>query len=153
MKQVGYEQIARVLETWDAARFGSANFDKEFGIVALERLFELQPRAKKVFGYDQGEEIGKSHASVHATAFAGLFDAVFQMLGPDLEFIQDILRQVGRRHRSMGVSPSFFPFMGEALIYAVESYLGKQLSEEQRIAWEEVYDSISNEIVKNILHG
>ncbi|KAL7569422.1 hypothetical protein ACA910_009608 [Epithemia clementina (nom. ined.)] len=112
MKQVGYEHNAIVLETWDCAHFGSKNFDKEFGMVALERLFELQPRAKKVLGYDQGDEVGKSHANVHATAFAGLFDSVFQMIGPDLEFIQDILRQVGRRHKSMGVSPSFFPFYG-----------------------------------------
>ncbi|KAL7569415.1 hypothetical protein ACA910_009602 [Epithemia clementina (nom. ined.)] len=152
MKEVGYEQIAVVLETWDAARFGCKNFDKEFGMVALERLFELQPRAKKVFGYDQGEEVGKSHANVHASAFAGLFDSVFQMLGPDLEFIEDILHQVGHRHKSMGVSPSFFPFMGQALIFAVEKYLGKKLAAEQRIAWEEVYDSISNEIIKNILN-
>ncbi|KAL7578892.1 hypothetical protein ACA910_006878 [Epithemia clementina (nom. ined.)] len=151
MKEVGYEQIATVLETWDAARFGSKDFDNEFGMVALERLFELQPRAKKVFGYDQGEEVGKSHATVHATAFAGLFDSVFQMLGPDLEFIEDILRQVGRRHKSMGVSPSFFPYMGQALVHAVEKHLGKSLTAEQRIAWEDVYDSISNEIVKNIL--
>ncbi|KAL7578888.1 hypothetical protein ACA910_006863 [Epithemia clementina (nom. ined.)] len=115
------------------------------------RLFELQTQAKKVFGYDQGEDIGKSHSTVHATAFAGLFDSVFQMLGPDLEFFEDILRQVGHRHKSMGVSPSFFPYMGQALVHAVEKYLGKSLTAEQRIAWKEVYDSISNEIVKNIL--
>ncbi|KAL7569411.1 hypothetical protein ACA910_009598 [Epithemia clementina (nom. ined.)] len=151
MKEVGYEQIATVLETWDAARFGSKDFDNEFGMVALERMFELQPRAKKVFGYDKGDDVGKAHASIHATAFAGLFDSVFQMLGPDLEFIEDILQQVGRKHKKMGVNPSFFPFMGQALIFAVEKYLGKQLTTEQRVAWEEVYDSISNEIVKNIL--
>ncbi|KAL7578874.1 hypothetical protein ACA910_006849 [Epithemia clementina (nom. ined.)] len=81
MKEVKYEQIATVLEAWDAARFGSKDFDNEFGMVALERLFELQPRAKKVFGYDQGDDIGKSHATVHAIAFAGLFDSIFQMLG------------------------------------------------------------------------
>lgn len=151
MKEVGYEKIATVLETWDKARFGSRNFDSEFGMVALERLFELQPRAKKVFGYDQGEEIGKSHANIHASAFAGLLDSVFQMLGPDVEFIEEILRQVGRRHKSMGVSPSFFPFMGQAVIYVIEKYLGAKLTAEQRIAWEEVYDSISDELVKNIL--
>jgi hemoglobin-like flavoprotein len=151
MMQVGYEQIAIVLESWDQARYGCKDFDKEFGMVALEKLFELQPRAKKVFRYDQGDDVGKAHASVHAGAFAGLFDTVFQMLGPDVEFLEEILAQVGRRHKSMGVSPSFFPYMGQALIFAVEKYLGKKLTEEQRACWEEVYDSISNEIVKHIL--
>lgn len=151
LNNISYEQIALVLETWDQARFGSASFDAEFGLVALERLFELQPRAKKVFGYDKGEEVGKRHARVHASAFAGLFDSVFQMLGPDVDFIENILCQVGQRHKAMGVSPSFFPFMGVALIHSLETFLGSKLTEEQRSAWEDVYDAISNEIVKNIL--
>ena len=119
--------------------------------LSIYSLFELQPRAKKVFGYEDGEEVGKARASVHATAFAGLFDSVFQMLGPDVEFIQDILQQVGRRHKAMGVSPSFFPYMGQALVHSLETFLGTKLTQAQREAWEEVYDSISNEIVKNIL--
>mmetsp|Transcript_7579 Transcript_7579/g.9906 ORF Transcript_7579/g.9906 Transcript_7579/m.9906 type:complete len:153 (+) Transcript_7579:63-521(+) len=151
MKEVGYSSISIVLETWDAARFSSKDFDLDFGMLALERLFELQPRAKIVFGYDKGEEEGRKHASVHAKAFAGLFDSVFQMLGPDVDFIQDILKQVGIRHKAMGVSPSFFPFMGQALMHAMETFLGKKLNDEQQGAWEEVYDAISNEIVKNIL--
>jgi hemoglobin-like flavoprotein len=151
MKEFSYTQISIVLDTWDQARFASKDFEKEFGMVALERLFELQPRAKKVFGFDKSEEIGKKHAAVHAGAFAGVFDSVFQMLGPDVEFLEDILKQVGRRHKVMGVSPSFFPFMGQALIFALEKSLNQKLTDEQRCAWEEVYDSISNEIVKNIL--
>ncbi|KAL7570543.1 hypothetical protein ACA910_004315 [Epithemia clementina (nom. ined.)] len=151
MKEVGYSTISIVLETWDAARFSSESFEADFGMVALERLFELQPRAKIVFGYNEGEEQGLKSARIHARAFAGLFDSVFQMLGPDIEFIEEILKQVGRKHKSMGVNPAFFPFMGQALLYAMTKFLKKELSEEQKEAWEEVYDSISNEIVKNIL--
>mmetsp|Transcript_4965 Transcript_4965/g.6460 ORF Transcript_4965/g.6460 Transcript_4965/m.6460 type:complete len:153 (-) Transcript_4965:104-562(-) len=151
MKDIGYEQLAVVLETWDAARYVSKDFDNDFGMVALEQLFVLQPRAKKVFGYDKGEEVGKASASVHASAFAGLFDSVFQMLGPDLEFIEEILEQVGRKHKTMGVNPSFFPFMGQAIMHAIEQFTGKPLTDVQRGAWEEVYESISDEIVKHIL--
>mmetsp|Transcript_3775 Transcript_3775/g.7743 ORF Transcript_3775/g.7743 Transcript_3775/m.7743 type:complete len:153 (+) Transcript_3775:75-533(+) len=151
MKDISYEQIAVILETWDFARSSSKNFDEEFGMVALDRLFEIQPRAKKVFGNDKGEEVGRTHANLHAKAFAGLFDSVFQLLGPDVEFIQEILQTVGQKHKAMGVSPSFFPFMGQALMFALEQYLGKALSEEQREAWEEVYETISNELVKHIL--
>mmetsp|Transcript_8652 Transcript_8652/g.17978 ORF Transcript_8652/g.17978 Transcript_8652/m.17978 type:complete len:155 (-) Transcript_8652:129-593(-) len=151
LSEIEYTNLAIVLETWDIARFGSKNFEDEFGMVALQRLFVLQPRAKKVFGYDKGEEEGHKHAQVHAKAFAGLFDSVFQMLGPDVDFIADILEQVGQRHKAMGVNPSFFPFMGQALIHSLEHFLGKELTEDQRNAWEEVFDAISNEITKHIL--
>lgn len=151
MKQIEYAQLAVVLETWDAARFGSKNFDKDFGMITLKKLFELQPRAKRVFGYDKGEEEGDKSAQVHANAFAALLDSVFQMLGPDIEFITDILGQVGQRHKAMGVSPSFFPFMGQALIHGLETFLEKPLNEEQRDAWEEVFEAITNEITKAIL--
>ena len=152
MKEISYEHISLVLKTWDEARFECKDFDKEFGMVCLQRLFELQPRAKKVFGYDKGEAEGASHAAVHANAFAGVFDSVFQMLGPDIEFLEEILSGVGRRHKVMGVNPSYFPFMGQALLFALEKFLDRKLKPECIEAWEEVYDAISNEIVKGILH-
>ena len=58
---------------------------------------------------------------------------------------------VGKRHKAMNVNPSFFPFMGKALISTVEEYLNRSLSEAEREAWEEVYDEISNVIVATIL--
>ena len=69
------------------------------------RLFEIQPRAKQVFGFDKGEADGQARADVHARAFAGVFDSVFQMLGPDQEFIEEMLKQIGKRHKAMGVLP------------------------------------------------
>lgn len=104
-----------------------------------------------MFGFDQGEEHGNKQVEVHAKAFAQLFDSIVQMLGPDIEFIEEILKQVGKRHKAMGVSPSFLPFMGQALIHALEVTTDRKLGEEERNAWEEVYDSISNEITKSIL--
>mmetsp|Transcript_1052 Transcript_1052/g.1393 ORF Transcript_1052/g.1393 Transcript_1052/m.1393 type:complete len:154 (+) Transcript_1052:193-654(+) len=151
MKEVGYSNLSIVLETWDQARFGDKNFDTEFGMVAVARLFVLQPRAKQVFGFDKGDAYGWEHAAIHGKAFAGFFDSIFQMLGPDLEFIEEILEQLGKRHKKMGVNPSFFPFMGQAVIYSLEQYLKKELTKEQREAWEIVFEGISDEIVKQIL--
>ncbi|KAL7562545.1 hypothetical protein ACA910_015429 [Epithemia clementina (nom. ined.)] len=151
MKELGYSTISIVLETWDTAKFSAKNFEEEFGRLAVKRLFELQPRAKQVFGYDKSEEEGKAHADVHARAFAGVFDSVFQMLGPDQEFIEEMLAQIGKRHKKMGVNPSFFPYMGQALMYSLEKYLLRKLSDRETEAWEEVFDAISGEIVRQIL--
>ena len=151
MKEVSYSTIALVLETWDAARYIDKNFDEEFGKKAVKRMFESEPRTKSVFGYEQGEEVGDAHVEVHAKAFPGLLDSVIQMLGPDVEFIEEILEQVGERHRAMKVNPSYFPYMGKALISTLEDSLNRKLTETERLAWEEVYDEISNVIIKAIL--
>jgi hemoglobin-like flavoprotein len=146
-----YAQISIVLDSWDQARFSSKDFDREFGTVVLERFFVLQPRAKKIFGYDKSEEEGDSHVAVHVNVFAGVFDSVFQMLGPDVELFEEILGQVGHRHKAAGVNPSFFPFMGQALFFALEKFLDKELTDEQREAWNVVYEGVSNVIVRRIL--
>ena len=114
-------------------------------------MFEMEPRTKSVFGYDESPELGDKHMQVHAKAFPGLLDSVIQMLGPDKEFIEEILGQVGERHASMKVNPSYFPFLGKALLISLEEVLNRPLKDVEKAAWEEVYEEISNEIVKKIL--
>ena len=116
------------------------------------RLFEIHPRAKQAFGFDKGEVNGQAHADVHAKAFAGVFDSVFQMLGPDQEFIEEMLKQIGKRHKAMGVNVSFFPFMVHALTDSMEEFMARKLTDQEREAWEHVFDVISGEIIKVILN-
>ena len=89
----------------------------------------------------------------HAEGIVHLFDSILQMLGPDVEFIEDILSQVGSRHAKMGVNVSLFPFLGNAWVWAIQQDIGAELSNEHVEAWEEVYDAISGEIVKAILNA
>ena len=111
----------------------------------------MQPRIKSVFGYEQGDHVGDTHKKKHAEAFVGLFDSILQMMGPDQEFIEDILHQVGMRHKKMGVKASFFPYMGDSLIDCLQKTLGDSFTEAHRTSWNELYDIISGEIVKAIL--
>ena len=115
-------------------------------------MFEIQPHAKTIFGYSQDDPVSKERAALHGKLFATVFDSVFQMLGPDTEFITEVLRQVGRRHRAMGIRPSFFPYMGKALLYALEQALKRPLSTREVHAWEEIYDVVSTELIRHILH-
>mmetsp|Transcript_24326 Transcript_24326/g.67411 ORF Transcript_24326/g.67411 Transcript_24326/m.67411 type:complete len:146 (-) Transcript_24326:1366-1803(-) len=144
MKNIGYTSIALVLETWDAARFNSKEFDSAFGSVVLEKFLELEPRAKKVYEGDRAVDI-------HAKQFVKFFDSIFVLLGPDTDLVEDVLKQVGERHRVMGVKPSFFPFMGDALVHALEQFSNQPMSPEQKDAWFQVYEAISSEIIKAIL--
>ena len=89
----------------------------------------------------------------HTDGIVHLLDSILQMLGPDVEFIEEILSQIGGRHAKMGVSPSFFPFLGQAFVWAMEQTIGEEMTEEHKESWEEVYDAISGQIVKAILNA
>jgi len=89
----------------------------------------------------------------HADGIVALLDSILQMLGPDIEFIEEVLGQVGERHAKMQVNASFFPFLGQSLIWSLEQKLGDDFTEEQRHAWEEVYEAISTEIIKKIVNA
>ena len=146
MDQIGYDVVSRVLETWDSARrcYKDVNFEQQFGKLIIDKFVELQPRSKKFY---QGEEMMQKHAD----GIVHLLDSILQMLGPDAEFIEEILGQVGGRHAKMGVPVSFFPFLGQSLVYALQQTIGAEMTDEHVEAWDEVYDAISGQIVKAIL--
>ena len=148
MENIGYQTIALVLESWDGVRraYKGKHYEKEFGKVLIDKFVELQPRSKAFY---KGEDMMNKHADgvVH------LLDSILQMLGPDVEFIQEILSQVGTRHAKMGVNVTFFPFLGQSLLWALEQAIGDNMTSEHKEAWDEVYDAISSEIVKAILNA
>ena len=73
------------------------------------------------------------------------------ILGPDVELIQEILAQVGKRHKDFGVQTNYFPPMGEALVYGLEQVLGDdEFLPVHKSAWMEIYSVMSTEIVKSM---
>lgn len=147
MQSIGYETVSSVLESWDNARRSSKdNFEADFGKLLIDKFVELQQRSKNFYA---GEEAMKQHAD----GIVKLLDSILQMLGPDAEFIEEILTQVGIRHAKMGVNVAFFPFLGQALLWSLEKTIGNEMTHEHKEAWDEVYDAISSIIVKAILNA
>lgn len=101
------------------------------------RLLVLEPSAKLVF------EDSKKHGDV----IVSFFESVFQLVGPDVEFLQEICQQVGERHKKMGIERKFFSKMGLALLHGLEVTLGDQMTKEDKDAWRDVYKEISDEIL------
>ena len=122
----------------------------------LSRLFELEPRTKKVFHFDLGysptpQELKESGNLKFAIHMLESFDACISMLGPETEILYEILSDIGRRHVSYGVSPHFFPFFGQAMVYALSNVLVDYITPELKEVWLELYDSLSGVIMKAIL--
>ncbi|KAL7575107.1 hypothetical protein ACA910_000474 [Epithemia clementina (nom. ined.)] len=153
MKEMGYNTISRVTETWETCKRRSPKFEDELGTMILKKLFELQPKTRAVFGFakDQEPVEGDKNTSVHAHTVVSMFDSVLQMLGPDTDLVQEVLQQVGKRHKDFGVSPSYFPYMGQALIFALKERMQDAFTNDHKDSWEEVYEELSSEIIKAML--
>lgn len=144
MKYIEYATVSRVLETWSLVRRACKdddNFERVFGRQIMYQFVQLAPTVQHFYHSDE-------HMGQHAAGIVRLFDSVFQLLGPDLEFIEQILHQIGERHANMGVDVAYFPAMGKSLLWAIDQNVGDEMDDDDREAWQTVYDLVSEDIIK-----
>lgn len=95
------------------------------------------------------------HMRCHRSRYSRELTLPFPPSGPDTEFLKRVLKDIGDRHSKIGVSPSFFPSFGKALIYALEETIPNKeamFTSEHRRAWQDVYEVVSYQIVKAMLN-
>ena len=124
-----------------------------FPISLPNRLFELEPEAKAIFGFEASEDVSAELAksprfTKHAKYFIQMIDKALGMLGPDIELLTEILLDLGKKHVGYGVKPEYFPSMGRALIYSVKEQLGEKYTDETKDAWVEVYGALSYDMIR-----
>jgi hemoglobin-like flavoprotein len=116
-------------------------------------LFELEPAAKVIFGFNidaEIEDLAKNvRFSKHASYFIQMIDKALGMLGPDIELLTEILMDLGMKHVQYGVKPEYFPSMGRALVFTVESMLGPdEFNRQVKDSWVEVYGALSYDMIR-----
>jgi len=155
-KRLSYTVVTKVTQTWDYAK-RLPHFEERVGTDLLLKLFELEPRTKTVFHFDleynpTAEELKESGNLRFAFQMLDSFDSCIHTLGPETEILYEILGDLGRRHRAYGVSPHFFPFFGQAMVFAMGNILGPEIwTKELRGMWQQLYDSFSGIMMKAIL--
>jgi hemoglobin-like flavoprotein len=123
------------------------------------RIFELAPAAMRLFTFaDDFEEdytateLYESQQFLrHARGVVKMLDSALRMLkGPDLETLQEVLRELGDRHVEYGVLPEHYPIVGEALLSTLETALGdnKLWNDKVKSGWVAVYDIVSSSMVE-----
>jgi hemoglobin-like flavoprotein len=117
------------------------------------RFFALEPEAKSIFGFrdnQSDDQLIKSRRFLkHAAYFIQMIDKALGMLGPDIELLTEILLELGKKHVVYGVKPEYFPSMGRALIFAVQSVLGQDaFPAEIKDSWVEVYGALSYDMIR-----
>ena len=72
-----------------------------------------------------------------------MLDLAIDMLGPDLDFVEGQLQELGSRHVAYGVMPKHYPLMGRALLDTIEHFLGSTFDEKQHKSWDAIYTFMS----------
>uniref|UniRef100_A0A7S3PE26 Globin domain-containing protein n=1 Tax=Amphora coffeiformis TaxID=265554 RepID=A0A7S3PE26_9STRA len=150
MREVSFNVVGKVLESWDASRANTKNFETILGTHIAQKLLELAPEAGEFFGDQDPSETLPYHRIKHFEMIVQLLDTILQLMGPDFETIGEILEQLGMRHKRMGVDPDFFPYMGHSIVFGLRETMGKAFTMEHEEAWLELYGTISDEIVAGI---
>jgi hemoglobin-like flavoprotein len=98
-----------------------------------DRLFELDPSLRKLFGDDLREQRQKLMAML---AFAVNNLHRWDEISPQV-------RQLGQRHIGYGVKPNDYATVGAALIDTLEKGLGDAFTQPVRRAWAGCYEAIA----------
>ena len=98
-----------------------------------ERLFELDPSLREMFGSD---------VDVQADKFAQMLAFGIRGIGEDKQ-VNAMFRDMGKRHAGYGVEQSHYSTVRSALMSMLEEELGEDFTQPVREAWEAAFGEIS----------
>ena len=113
----------------------------------------MDPEAASVFHFGQetlsdDDFYHSAKLLKHASFFINMIDRAVQLLGPDVELLSEVLLELGKRHSEMGVKPSYFPVMGDALLKTLQDLLGDSFDDIAKDAWCEVWQAMSYDMIR-----
>lgn len=108
-------------------------------------LFSKNPELLNVFNHANQRQGRQQQALANAVyAAAAHID--------ELDKILPVVKQIGHKHRSLGITAEQYPIVGENLLLAIKDVLGDAATDEIINAWKEAYDVIASvfiEVEKN----
>ncbi len=111
-------------------------------------MIDIAPDAWSVFPWSEGIRRGDDLSAnkpfvVFVGNFVSMLDMAIDMLGPDLEMVEEQLQKLGIRHIRYGVMPKHYPLMGKALLNTLEHLLGDSFDEKHHCSWNAIYTFMS----------
>lgn len=114
------------------------------GVTITKRFYELlftnHPELLNLFN-QANQKQGRQQ-----TALANTVYAAAQHID-NLAAIIPVVKQIGHKHRSLGVKPEHYPVVGKYLLMAIKDVLGDAATEEILNAWAEAYGIIADAFI------
>jgi len=109
----------------------------ELSVLFYTHLFRLDPSLADIFNGD-------------AMVLNRKFNSTLSTLKSirDLEVISAALKGIAQRHVKYHAKVEHFPIFKEALLQALEEFLGSQFTPEIKYAWEHVFDEVSSIMIE-----
>ncbi|MET3291874.1 UNVERIFIED_CONTAM: nitric oxide dioxygenase [Brevibacillus sp. OAP136] len=102
-----------------------------------EMLFANHPELLNIFNHANQKQGRQQTALANAVYAAALHIN-------NLEAIIPVVKQIGHKHRSLGIKPEHYPIVGQNLLAAIKDVLGDAATEEIIGAWAEAYGVIAD---------
>jgi hemoglobin-like flavoprotein len=103
-----------------------------------------------MFGLDSFDDpysekvLTKTEFIVKAQNIISMFDVTLSMLGPDLELLTEILKDVSKRHEQFGVTKEMFYQMEYCLLDTIEELVGGtgRFTSTNKVAFQQTYRAL-----------
>ncbi|WP_054025528.1 NO-inducible flavohemoprotein [Bacillus sp. FJAT-28004] len=114
------------------------------GVTITKRFYQLlftnHPELLNLFNHANQKQ-GRQQA-----ALANVVYAAAQHI-ENLAAIIPVVKQIGHKHRSLGVKPEHYPIVGKYLLMAIKDVLGEAATDEILNAWAEAYGIIADAFI------
>ncbi|ERN51871.1 NO-inducible flavohemoprotein [Alkalihalophilus marmarensis] len=105
-----------------------------------QMLFERHPELLNIFNHANQKQ-GRQQTALANSVYAAAVHI------DRLEEIIPVVKQIGHKHRSLGVKAEHYPIVGETLLDAMVDVLGDAATDEILAAWGEAYGVIANAFI------
>jgi nitric oxide dioxygenase len=105
-----------------------------------ELMFKAHPELLNIFNHTN-QKIGRQQTALANAVYAA---AVYI---DQLDKIIPVVKQIGHKHRSIGIKPEHYPIVGEYLLLAIKDVLKDAATDEIIHAWAEAYGIIADAFI------
>ncbi|CAB9522581.1 Involved in oxygen transport in the brain. Hexacoordinate globin [Seminavis robusta] len=152
-----FDLVTDVSETWERIK-QSPHYKEDFGVALFTRMFEAAPDMWVHFPWGlEGHNhhlLESPHLAAVARQFTKMLDRAIEMLGPDLQLVENQLQWLGVSHAYLGLTPVHYTLIGQALMATLESKLGagsghpRKFTRRHKDSWNTIYSFISTSMIQ-----
>jgi hemoglobin-like flavoprotein len=154
-EQISYQALSNVLSCWQHAH-QQYTCREYIGNAILLQLFNVEPETKLIFGFSPHQTNIESNPMlrmglmVHGLRIVNMIDQILELMGPDIEVLNEILQEQVHRHKQYGVKKEHFAHMGTAIRGALSKLLDVHVyTAEVDMSWKEMFDKLTTTMIQS----